>query len=96
MAWTVDSDRVSIPATFGSSTKIGLKDTVLVLFMLFLDLLQGVVCALVGVYLALYLIAPHRPSVTRAACEHFKSCSITNLFYYIEKGLRLFTMLTAW
>lgn len=41
MAWTVDSDRVSIPATFGSSTKIGLKDTVLVLFMLFLDLLQG-------------------------------------------------------
>jgi hypothetical protein len=53
MAWTVDSDRVSIPATFGSSTKIGLKDTVLVLFMLFLDLLQGVVCALVGVYLAL-------------------------------------------
>jgi hypothetical protein len=41
MAWTVDSDRVSIPATVGSSTKIGLKDTVLVLFMLFLDLLQG-------------------------------------------------------
>lgn len=41
MAWTVDSDRVSIPATVGSPTKIGLKDTGLVFFMLFLDLLQG-------------------------------------------------------
>ena len=34
MAWTVDSDRVSIPATVGSSTKIGLKDAGLVLFIM--------------------------------------------------------------